>query len=176
MVTQPSEVWRSADAGRRCGSRRADWRHCRRRQRGLFRRDRILITFAGSRATRSNLNDFGLRLRQARSSPRSMVAAPGATALLVDRGTLYELAVHRNAPRHPPRRCGLRASLQRRCRRDGAARRSAGLDVAHLRSVAIHPGAPQSDRWAPHVLTVSATYGGLSTADIAVRTASAGVL
>ena len=69
------------------GSRRADWRHCPRRRNGRFRRDRTLITFAGSRATRSNLNDSGLRSRQARSCPRSMAAAPGATASLVVRGT-----------------------------------------------------------------------------------------
>ena len=84
--TEPSEVWRSADAG-------TTWEQTSRletlprRQRGHFRRDRTLITFAGSRATRSNLNDSGLRSRQARSCRRSTMAAPGAIALLVDRGT-----------------------------------------------------------------------------------------
>jgi hypothetical protein len=69
------------------GSRRADWRHCRRPRNGLFLRDRTLITFAGSRATRSNLNDSGLRSRLAPSCLRSMAAAPGATGSLVVRGT-----------------------------------------------------------------------------------------
>jgi hypothetical protein len=84
--TEPSEVWRSGTLGLP-GSRPADWRHCPRRRNGRFRRDRTLITFAGSRATRSSLNDSGSRSRPARSCPRSMAAAPGATALLGDRGT-----------------------------------------------------------------------------------------
>jgi hypothetical protein len=50
--------------------------------------DRTHITFAGSRAIRSSRNDSGLRLRPAPSCPRSTVAAHGATAFLVDRGTL----------------------------------------------------------------------------------------
>ena len=61
---------------------------CPRRRNGRFRRDRTLITFAGSRVTRSNRNDSGSRSRQARSCRRSMAAAPGATASLVGRGTL----------------------------------------------------------------------------------------
>jgi photosystem II stability/assembly factor-like uncharacterized protein len=58
--TEPSEVWRSGDAG-------LSWEQTSPLQTlssssgGPFRRDRILITFAGLRAIRSNQNDCGSR-------------------------------------------------------------------------------------------------------------------
>ena len=135
----------------RPGSRPADWRHSSRRRNGPFRRDRILITCAGSRATRSSRNDSGSRSRPARSCPRVMAAAPGATAFRAGRG------IRTSSPfttRLPIRSVSPPATDISKVTTRGITwcSPSAGLEVGYLRSVAIDPEQPE-------VVVVSASSG-----------------
>jgi hypothetical protein len=65
------------------------------------------ITAAGIRrpCTRANLNDSGLRSRPARSYPRSVAAAPDATASLTAPDDQIRTAARAASPARDPARC-----------------------------------------------------------------------